>query len=380
MRAAEPDAALTLARGIWAHPARDIEVVPAVTSGWPLDVLDIRGRPRLLISPGPGARRALRSGNGLRAPRDRTARWLAGVGVTALAALPQTGVLRRLTVRPRRCGVQRVTARIAETGGLPTERVLVTVRTIDDHYKPTITFLDACGTATGYAKLGWTPGTAEMVRREAGALAAVRGALGPRLATPDLLGCGDHGDRPWLLTAPIEESARRSGTVLPDAAVLAALAGVTSLGSADAATAAWRRPQGPRGALVDAAGRRLSDVWRHGVELGRSHGDWVPWNTARVGSRTIAWDWEHYRAAAPVGVDAVHWQVMTAHTLEGLSWDDAYRRLLAAAPEVAPLALFHATDLLVRSETLKGSDGSEPFPLDDVVGDLVRHVGREREK
>lgn len=114
--------------------------------------------------------------------------------------------------------------------------------------------------------------------------------------------------------------------------------------------------------------------------LGRSHGDWVPWNTARAGTRVIAWDWEHYRPAAPVGLDAVHWRVMTAHTMLGYSWDQAYRRLLTTAPELAPLALFHATELLVRSETLKNPDGTEPFPLDTVVRDLVRQVGPERER
>ena len=71
---------------------------------------------------------------------------------------------------------------------------------------------------------------------------------------------------------------------------------------------------------------------------------------------------------------------MTAHTMLGYSWDQAYRRLLTTAPELAPLALFHATELLVRSETLKHPDGTEPFPLDTVVRDLVRQVGPERER
>ena len=51
--------------------------------------------------------------------------------------------------------------------------------------------------------------------------------------------------------------------------------------------------------------------------VGRSHGDWVPWNVARDGARTWAWDWEHSGEDEAVCLDLVHWHQFVARERSG---------------------------------------------------------------
>jgi hypothetical protein len=58
------------------------------------------------------------------------------------------------------------------------------------------------------------------------------------------------------------------------------------------------------------------------VIVGRSHGDWVPWNVAHDSRVTWAWDWEHSSSDAAVCLDLVHWHQFVArerlrHDLSG---------------------------------------------------------------
>lgn len=42
--------------------------------------------------------------------------------------------------------------------------------------------------------------------------------------------------------------------------------------------------------------------------LGRTHGDWLPWNMAWADDGQLAvWDWEHSHPAAPLLLDSLHW-------------------------------------------------------------------------
>jgi hypothetical protein len=284
-----------------------------------------------------------------------------------------------------------VTHAIAQAAGLSTTRCLVTVRPVDDHYKPTLTMLNERGDAAGYAKLGWTQGTAGLVLTESAALAGVNQRLGQQLTTPQLLGVGEHLGRPFCVTAPIDARFRRSARTLPPFPILLQLAGTSTTRHPDHLTASWSDvsiADDDRAFLVAAAHRVLRQRWRAGVSTGRSHGDWVPWNTGSQGDQMIAWDWEHFRPDRPVGFDALHWMVMSRRTLDDDSWVDSYLAALQqahpafralGAPDVPGLALFHSTELLLRSETLKSADGNEPFAVDDVVRMLLSRLTTGRE-
>ena len=66
---------------------------------------------------------------------------------------------------------------------------------------------------------------------------------------------------------------------------------------------------------------------REPLRFGAWHGDLVPWNLARIGSRLYAWDWESSTPCAPLGFDAVHFHYSVAFI--------AQRRPLAEAAAIA---------------------------------------------
>ena len=104
------------------------------------------------------------------------------------------------------------------------------------------------------------------------------------------------------------------------------------------------------------------------LKFGAWHGDLVPWNLARHGSRLYAWDWESSTPCAPLGFDAVHFYYSVAFI--------AQRRPLAEAAAIAAgsagaalhalgvpeqarrlVALLHLVELAVCHEEARRSTG-----------------------
>jgi hypothetical protein len=109
---------------------------------------------------------------------------------------------------------------------------------------------------------------------------------------------------------------------------------------------------------------------RRAIEFGSWHGDFVPWNLARLGERLYVWDWESSALSAPLGFDALHFCFQVAFV--------ARRRSLAdsadAARHGAGLALqtlgvrthdhklvsaLHLLELFVRHEEARSSSGDQ---------------------
>lgn len=354
----------------------------------------VPGGQSLLATPGPGLARAVAAYGGMRAPRERLLRLgLAGGLGLGLARLRRFGLTGHFSIQAdgassEPIGPQLVHCIMAAAAGLPAGRCLIVVRAMSDHYKPTIVLLDAAGEPTGFAKLGWTPATARLVEHERKALDAVGGPLGPDLYAPRLLGSGEHLGRPFQVSQPLPRRAHRHGRDLPSAAVMRQLSGRT------VTVEPFRLPLfntdfdahlGPRRAsLIEDARTALAAAWRNGVTAGRSHGDWVPWNTAAVGNRLVAWDWEHFEPIAPAGTDAFHWDFLSAHHLEKRGWEESLRRSLAALPSHMPtgsgipspaaLALHHVASLLLLSARMRSTAGTEPYPLDPIIPSLIRQA------
>lgn len=247
------------------------------------------------------------------------------------------------------------------------------------------------GTPVGYAKLGWDPVTRAQVAAEADALVRADGLA--TLRAPRLLAAGTIGELEVCVTAPMPPRVTRLvADDVPSAAALREVAGLdgplerTVLGS----TAPWvARSRAAIGSLPEPAAGELGAaldalVATHGtveVELGRWHGDWVPWNMARdpdsrAGDTLWVWDWEYSRAPVPLGFDALHWHYQLAHVVAGRTaaeaMGDAARGARQRLDELGldraasdAIAAAHRIEVRLRAE-LAAAAGAAREPVCDV--------------
>ena len=186
--------------------------------------------------------------------------------------------------------------------------------------KPVLQILAADGTVVGYVKAAWNDLTKGLVRNEAAVLGdlAVAGpeGAGPSTFTPPaLIAAGPWGDLELIAASALPNAARPDAAAVfdPPMPVIAEIAGL------------WGRSTGRLGASPYWAGVRArlaaapapSETLRGAVDwvegryggvtmaFGGWHGDFTPWNMARLDGATYLWDWER-AAPAPAGLDLVH--------------------------------------------------------------------------
>jgi hypothetical protein len=239
----------------------------------------------------------------------------------------------------------------------------VGVREPHPNRKPTLQLLDGAGRMRGYAKVGWSPLTRELVRNEAESLRACAASPPPGLGVPKVLAAGRWRDLDLVVTNPLPTAVRRHRDALrpPPVAVTAGLAATRGtralplaaspywssvrdrVAEAEAAGDAEGAPaeRAEITAVLTAAADRIQG--RHGGTLmtfGRWHGDWVPWNLAWDGDRLFAWDWEHAGDDAPLGFDLLHWHFQVAFIRRRRPVAEAAARCGAlAAPDLARLGI-----------------------------------------
>ncbi len=202
-------------------------------------------------------------------------------------------------------------------------RVGVLLGTRRVNQKPVLQVFDLAGRLLGYAKVGHNDLTADLVQREAVALAAI-GAQSPRwFRVPRLLHHGQWSGLEVLVTSPLLAGPGRGG--VPAAArtnAMLELAGLAGFHTAPLAqTGFWRRLRESAARLSgEPDGARLLEVTdaierTHGedlVRLGGWHGDWSRWNMNLRDGVVQIWDWERYDAEVPVGFDGLH---LAAHAI-----------------------------------------------------------------
>ncbi len=179
--------------------------------------------------------------------------------------------------------------------------------------KPVVQLLRPDGTTVGFAKIGWSPFTRELVSNEARWLRAVDGRMPAGLVAPAVLHQAtvqpDSAVDPVdvVVTAPIRTSffSHRRDPIPIETIV--ALSRLESGGHRELAglplVADWRRTALAELVDLDAL------VQRHGgttVETGLWHGDLTPWNSATSAGVSSVWDWEFAGDGRPVGFDAMH--------------------------------------------------------------------------
>jgi Phosphotransferase enzyme family len=220
--------------------------------------------------------------------------------------------------------------------------------------KPVLELLSPGGEVVGFAKVGITGLTRELVRAEAAALDVLAGAGLTRLEVPRLLHHGQWREHEVLVQAPLSGSGRTvSKPMLTSAmAELATARGVTiqPVGS----SSYWRGLRSrleacgdrePAAALLQIMARLQATADVTSLAFGSWHGDWTPWNMAFADGRVLVWDWERFESGVPIGYDVVHYQLQNA----------VERNDGAGARAAAEVALFTAPMTLASLGVRPGS-------------------------
>jgi Phosphotransferase enzyme family len=184
--------------------------------------------------------------------------------------------------------------------------------------KPVLELLSPSGEMLGFAKVGITSLTRELVRVEAAALDVLGAAGLTRLQVPRLLHHGQWRDHEVLVQTPLSGSGRTVSRAMLTSAMaeLATTAGVTA--QVVGQSGYWRTLRSrleacldrePAAALLQVMDDLQATADVTSVAFGSWHGDWTPWNMASSGDQVLAWDWERFESGVPIGYDALHHQL-----------------------------------------------------------------------
>ncbi|WP_028647363.1 aminoglycoside phosphotransferase [Nocardiopsis sp. CNT312] len=182
--------------------------------------------------------------------------------------------------------------------------------------KPVLLLLTPGGRTVGYAKVAVNDLTSRLVRDESRALRRLADARLPDVTVPRLLHEGEWNGYPLLVqeALPVGYQTDRPTRhqLLRCVTQIADLAGSRTLHLAESP---YRRALAERilrlGARPEAAPLREALVGLPDVRLpfGAWHGDLTRWNIAGTARRAFVWDWERLAMDAPVGFDALHYDL-----------------------------------------------------------------------
>jgi hypothetical protein len=191
--------------------------------------------------------------------------------------------------------------------------------------KPVLQVLASDGTVVGYVKAAWNDLTAGLVRNETRVLGHLA-AIGPQTFTPPaLIAGGPWGDLELIAASALPNAARPDQAQvfdppMPVIAEIANLWGRSSHRLADSPYWAGVRERAEAQAGSEVLDKAVDWIERHfgGTEIafGAWHGDFTPWNMARLTDATYVWDWER-AAAAPAGLDLLHFLFQSVCRFEG---------------------------------------------------------------
>ena len=335
-----------------------------------------------------GAASALTSYNALRSGRRRVVRRALGAALRTGLAQPLLRTKIDIGVRSAATSEQRAAdlltehlnrvCAVASPGAAP---LVVAIGSGDGPYrKPVLQVFSAAGTPLGFVKVGWNDWTRDGVRREAAALRACETrSLG--FDVPKLLGLSDWHGLDLLATAPLPDQVRgmRLAAPLPDASVLREISQLSAGRIWPLAVSPWWRgmrsriqqnvtDHSSRQVLERMVGQLEAGYGDVPLEYGFCHGDFVPWNLARLGERLYIWDWENSAPDVPLGFDAVHYHFQVAFVGRGLPLGEATALAARSAQPVlcelgvpaaycSLLAVLHLAELFLRHEEARSAAG-----------------------
>jgi hypothetical protein len=339
-----------------------------------------------------GAASALTSFNALRSGRKRVIRRALGAGMRTGLAQPLLRTKIDIGVRsaatPQQQAADLLTeyltkvCAVARSGAAPLAVAIVGGE--GPYRKPVLQVFSAAGTPLGFIKVGWNDWTKDGVRREAAALDACQ-TRSLEFGVPKLLGLSDWHGLSMLATAPLPDGVRgmKLAAPLPDASVLRQISQLSAGTAGPLAGSPWWHgmrsriqhhvtDEYSREVLNRIAGQLEAGYGDVPLEYGFCHGDFVPWNLARLGERLYIWDWENSAPETPLGFDALHYYFQVAFVGRGLPVGEAtalaarsarpvLRELGVPAVHCDLLGVLHLAELLLRHEEARSVAG----PVDE---------------
>jgi hypothetical protein len=296
---------------LWPAPARP----SASGAGREFIILPTARRPRLIVpaSPRPAAAALRRYGE----PGTLRARLATrGLGAALRSGAGQAVLRDRLRIDVP-AGTPTIDGYLSEQLGVEV-CVSMHLGAARANRKPVLQLLTADGVTVGFAKIGVSPLTSELVKSEQGALVRLGRAGLSGLRVPPVLHAGRWQGLQVLVLGPLpvwQRRVRLAPGALPRAmAEIARVAGIERAqlaesgywqGLAGRLAAADQTPdRSGLAAAVDEIGTRAGG---RELRFGAWHGDWTPWNMASTGAGLLVWDWERFTVGVPLGFDALHW-------------------------------------------------------------------------
>lgn len=268
--------------------------------------------------------------------------------------------------------------------------------------KPVLQAFRPDGSVLGYVKTGWNDVTRSLVRTEAEMLEACAERRPASMLVPEPVHHGAWRDletvvasplplgirryRPWRETPPLEATrdvaalfGRRSAPLAAGdywARTVRRLESLTPRVEQEVATAADAYASD----VADRDGGRV-------LEFGAWHGDWAPWNMARLDDGLVVWDWEHGGRDVPFGFDPLHFQFQLAFIADQLPLHDALARTselatpsleaLGLSPDrIAATVRLHLLEVFLRyQEAMLAGAGHNPRFFPEVIRILRERTG-----
>lgn len=255
--------------------------------------------------------------------------------------------------------------------------------------KPVLQLIRPDGDPIGFAKVGWSDLTRDLVTNEGHWLTEVEGKLPSGIIAPGVLHRAGTDATDLVVTTPlhIDDRAGRSGP-LDSALVLGLARSVGSRMTPIDRLAVVADGRDLIGDAIDIA-RLISRHEGVEVEAGLWHGDLTPWNTATRDGQTMLWDWEFAGDRRPVGLDLLHTRfeevrrAAPGNEVAALTAVEAEARTLLApalganndSTIVAAVLDVYLCELVMRETRLAG-EGWRPEHLGDLAGPAAATIQR----
>lgn len=337
-------------------------------------VLPSLQRPRFLLPLGATSQaqaRLLQSYNDLRylGPRSMRTALARALQIEPLASRLGTEVVVCLPADQATATLRHLVAQRLDVG--VDELVLSTsIREAAGGVRPTVTLADRDGTPVLFVKVGERRVHRTRLGQEAEALTALKGNPVPGMHTPSLVIDEDwHGRRVMGVSAlPIDAhrvTVNDPGATWPKLSDLQAAQPMflERLNDSEWMAQLRRRtehaPDVLYGPLTSHLDRIAKHFGRQFFAMGRTHGDWLPWNMAWGPADELSvWDWEYSHPRGPLLLDPLHWHFGVATMMKGRSFASG---LIAVRDQVANLsaaprgltAVFLAEHAVRRAEEVR---------------------------
>jgi hypothetical protein len=284
--------------------------------------------------------------------RDDATSVRARLGKTALAAGLRLGLTQRLlrdrvelAVRADLSADQRAGALLVEhlraVLGRSDLEMAVILGPVRLNRKPVLQLLSGDGTVLGYVKAAWNELTRGLVANEAAVLADLEARPPAAFTAPRLLHHGPWGELEMVIASPLPhtdrpQEAHRSQPPMEVLAEIARRQGTSERLLTESPYWESVRSRAPAAvvSVVDRLEKRFAGT---SMRFGAWHGDFTPWNMARLSEGVYLWDWERAAPSVPLGLDLCHFLFQSVCRYEGRNAAEAVEISRQRTPDLLPL-------------------------------------------